>query len=388
MNKKQSRLIALLFGVIALTSCTSEVENLVSHEVRSIPTMNEQTLPISVIDHFVTDQMAALEIPGLSVAIISAGQIVYHRSYGIAEVGTNLVLDENSILEAASLSKPVFAYFVLQMAERGLLDLDTPLHTYLPFPELETDRRYELITARMVLSHTSGFPNWRWFDPAPAERNIPRGTMYIKQQPGEFTYSGEAYHYLARVIAHLTGNDMKTLDELMTKEVSDPMGIKSFYWTWDESLESRKVSGHKLGASIGRDWPRSFPDDNRNEIGVAGRLHTEAHGYAQFLIALMNGGRLSESSLDEMLSPQSRVPHDSFDYLNKGIIAWGLGIAIEPTPYGTRYKHGGNNGGFQSGFMFFRNKKLGYVFMANSDRGKEFNSALQEFITVGVQKEP
>ena len=342
-----------------------------------------RTLAVAEVDQFVADQMAALGVPGLSIAVVNDGRVVYHRALGAAEVGTDRPVTEASVFEAASLSKPVFAYFVLRLVDEGTLDLDVPLHTYLPFPELADDRRYERVTARMVLDHTTGFPNWRWFDPAPDSSGIERGTMYVKADPGTFTYSGEAYHYLARVVAHLTGTDLSTLDDLMDREVAAPLGIDDFFWTWDDDLAERKVAGHEEGRSVGRRWPRSFPDDDSTRVGVAGRLHTEALGYARFLVALMDGEGLSPASRDAMLSPQSRVPEGSYDYEHNGLRSWGLGVGMGPTPYGTCYEHGGNNGGFQSGFAFFRDRRVGYVLMTNGDRGAELNDRVRAFLTEG-----
>lgn len=342
-----------------------------------------KTIETPSLDSFINQQMNELEMPGLSVAVISNGDIVYSRSMGEANLETGKLIDENSVFEAASLSKPVFAYFTLLLVQKGVLELDTPLHSYLPMQELEHDKRYHKITARMALSHTTGFPNWRWFDPAPAELNIDRGTMYMKREPGEFGYSGEGYNYLAQVIAHLTANDMTTIDSLFQDEVAKPLGLESTAFIKTNFIGEHKVMGHKNGSIDDDGWPRSFPDDTPLTFGAAGRLHTNAMNYAKFMIALMESNRLKPELKKEMFKEQSQVPRDSDTFLLTGETAWGLGLAIEPTPYGLRYEHGGNNGGFQSGMMFFPDKKLGYVFFTNSDKGKAFNKKLENFMTLG-----
>ena len=85
-----------------------------------------------------------------------------------------------------------------------------------------------------------------------------------------------------------------------------------------------------------------------------------------------------------MLSPQSQLSQDSYDYQHNGLRSWGLGIGMGPTPYGTRYEHGGNNGDFQSGFMVFKERRVGYVVVTNSDRGAELNDRLRAFLTEGA----
>ncbi|NOX70837.1 MAG: beta-lactamase family protein, partial [Gammaproteobacteria bacterium] len=318
------------------------------------------------LDAFVDRQMADLDMPGLSIAVISDGEIVYTRATGIANRDTGSAVDEDSIFEAASLSKPVFAYFVLRLVGKGVLNLDVPLHTYLPMEELAYDPRYRSVTARMVLSHTTGFPNWRWFDPAPVERNIERGTMYMKRNPGEFGYSGEGYNYLAEVIAHLTNNDMTTIDDLFQEEVAKPLGMQHSAFVRTGFIGEHKVSGHKQGKVADDRWPRSFPDDTPLTFGAAGRLHTNAQDYALFMTGMIEGRGLRPELRNEFFKEQSRLPEDSETRRLTGETAWGLGIAIEPTPYGIRYEHGGNNGNFQSGMMVFLESGLGFVFFTNS----------------------
>ena len=105
--------------------------------------------------------------------------------------------------------------------------------------------------------------------------------------------------------------------------------------------------------------------------------------YAQFVIGLMNGKGLTKKSYDEMLKPQVMLEKDNHYFKDNGVYAWGLGIAIRKTPYGIMYEHGGNNGNFQSGFVFFKSQKNGYVFLTNCDKGGVFNKALIKFLTNG-----
>jgi CubicO group peptidase (beta-lactamase class C family) len=105
--------------------------------------------------------MTELRVPGTSISIVSGGRIAWRRSFGIRDHASGAPVDDDTIFEAQSMSKPVFAYRVLKLAEQGVLDLDAPLTKYAPELFLQGDSRLELITARRVLSHTAGFPNWR-----------------------------------------------------------------------------------------------------------------------------------------------------------------------------------------------------------------------------------
>jgi len=121
------------------------------------------------IDARVSRVMAAAEVTGTGAAIFNKGKVAYLETYGFRDKEKSLPLTEDSVMAGASLTKVVFAYFVMQLVDDGSLDLARPVQQYLskPLPEypayqdLANDRRYLGITSRMLLSHTSGFPNFR-----------------------------------------------------------------------------------------------------------------------------------------------------------------------------------------------------------------------------------
>src|SRR5262245_12589079 len=130
--------------------------------------------------------MKEADIPGMSIVVIRNGKVAWHNNFGVKNTKTAQPVDDNTVFEAASLSKPVFAYAVLKLVEQGKIGLDVPLTKYLPTPYIDGDPRLEKITARIVLSHRTGFPNWR-----------PGSSLSIHFTPGErFSYSGEGFIYL------------------------------------------------------------------------------------------------------------------------------------------------------------------------------------------------
>lgn len=113
------------------------------------------------IDQFITQLMDSTHVPGLSIAVIRGNNLRYSQGYGLTKADSTQRVTSATVFDAASLSKTVFAYAVLQLVEQGKIDLDKPLFEYLPYPDAAEDERYKKITARMVLSHRTGFPNWR-----------------------------------------------------------------------------------------------------------------------------------------------------------------------------------------------------------------------------------
>lgn len=323
-----------------------------------------------------------LELVGVSIALIDDGRIVYDRKLGLADTETREPLGPEAMFQVASLSKPVFAYLAMRLADRGVIDLDRPLHLYLPMPELEHDPRYHAISARMVLSHRTGFPNWRWFDPLP--EGIEHGSMYMKAAPGTFTYSGEAYTWLASVLAHELRRTPLDFDQVFQQEVAEPLGLDHAAFVQTPHITRHAVVGHREGKPNPREWPRSFPEDTPQTFGAAGRLHTDAETYARFLVALMDGTGLSREAQQAMFTEVTQVPRDHSMYLTSGESGWTLGLAVKQMRAGRILTHGGSNGDFKSGFVIDPETKDGFVFVANSDRGDALNLWLEEHFFGGV----
>ena len=177
--------------------------------------------------------MREKKIPGLSMAIIENSEIVLHSELGVKNSQTKDLIDKDTLFEAASLSKPVFAYGVLKLVEKGQLNLDKPLVEYLAHSDIKNDERVNCITARMVLTHTSGFPNWR-----------PKNeSLKIHFQPGErFSYSGEGFLYLQKVIEQISG---LSLEDYIKKNVFTPLEMNHSTFVWVN--DNRKAEGHNPG---------------------------------------------------------------------------------------------------------------------------------------------
>jgi CubicO group peptidase (beta-lactamase class C family)/predicted alpha/beta superfamily hydrolase len=323
---------------------------------------NGNYISFSGMDKFLKSQMDSIGIPGLSFALINDGQIVYHRTLGVTNVETNQRLSNETIFDAASMTKTPFAFLVMKMAEKGILDLDKPLFTYLPYPDIAQDERYKLITARMVLSHTTGFPNWRFFNKD--------GKLDIKFTPGtQFLYSGEGYEYLANVIAHLMRIEKNDLQELFNEEIAKPLGMDKTYFTWNSWLEENQATGHVDG-KVAEGYGLRSKNPN---FHASYSMQTESMNYARFMIGIMNEEVLKKESHDDMLKVQYPDAGKSPNEL------WGLGIGIRHTEFGDEYFHGGFNLNFSSDFMFNKEQKFGYVFFTNCNKGSDFNKKLLKF---------
>ncbi len=327
---------------------------------------------IAALQKRIPELLKESSVPGLSLALIRDGKTYWVHGFGVRDAKTGQAVTEDTIFEAASLSKPVFAYGVLKLVDQGRLDLDTPLTRYLPTAYIGGDPRLEKITARIVLSHRTGFPNWRG-DGNPLTIHFP---------PGErFSYSGEGFVYLAKVVEQVTG---KPLNEYMTEAVFQPLGMQSSSYVWRPDFDARTATGHDAS---GQRNEKQKP----NEANAAASLHTTAGDYALFVEALLNGTGLKEKTLREMERPQiavdaactnctERAPKE----LSKSVF-WGLGIGIQETMPGESLWHWGDNGSFKCYVVAFPKQKIGVAMFMNGANGLSIASEVVSIAIGGEQ---
>jgi CubicO group peptidase (beta-lactamase class C family) len=308
----------------------------------------------------VTGLMRKGDIPGLSIAVIRDGKIDWEGEFGQKNAVNDGVADgpvlRDTLFSAASLSKPVFAYIVLRLVDRGVIDLDKPLYTYgFAYDRIDKDSRSKLITARRVLDHTTGLPNWG---------GTPLEFLFT---PGEkFNYSGEGYVYLQGVVEHVTG---KSLEELAQQEIFVPLKMEHSTFRWRPILANQLAIG-----KLETDQPITWDSPSENP---ASSLLTTAHDYAKFLVALMNGVGLKQATFQQMWSPQVAVPQ-----MGPGI-SFGLGWGIEQVGASKYIYHGGNNVAFKGAAFACPEKREGLVYLTNSEGGMTIESALVKAIEGG-----
>src|SRR5277367_670084 len=254
--------ISILIALGWLASYSSQTSQS-SHNAAVVKRLDGSTISAVEIDATVTRLMQAAKVTGIGIALLNDDKIVYLKSYGYRDKENALPLTVDSTMSAASLTKVAFAYMVIQLVQEHALDLDKPVYQYLPRPlpeydnykDLAGDDRYKKITARMLLSHTSGFPNWRWF--------TDEKKLQIYFEPGSrFAYSGEGLALLQLVVETITG---KPLGELMRERVFQPIGMNHTSMVWETSFESNYANGYD-------EEQRSVGPQRRKKAGAAGSM--------------------------------------------------------------------------------------------------------------------
>jgi len=323
---------------------------------------------IAELERQIPPRMEEAKVPGLSIAIIKDGKLFWRGPFGVKDSASRESVDNDTLFEAASVSKTVFAYAVMKLCERGVMNLDTPLTKYTTERFLEGDPRLDLITARHVLSHTTGFQNWR-------SKEKP---LQIRFTPGErFSYSGEGYYYLQSVVTHLTGHVNREvssryeaglevfatdIDPYLRANVFEPFGMAASVYVWNDTLRNYAAPHDAEGKPSARRKTRAT---TAARYGAAGGLHTTPTDYAKFLIEVIkprasDAFRLSKDSLAEMLRSHAKI-NDS--------ISQALGWQIRHTDNGDFIMHSGGNPGFAAFVVASVQRKSGLVIMTNGDNG-------------------
>jgi len=326
--------------------------------------LNFQPTDVEKIDQFIETYRKYYKIPGVSLALIKDGKLVYHKTYGVRNTMTQQAVDGNTLFEAASITKPVFAFAVQRLAERGVIDLNKPLYEYLPYKDIEQDERYKLITAKHVLTHRTGFPNWRWMNPD--------GKLNIRFTPGTaYNYSGEGFEYLKLVVEKITG---KKVEQVLQEEVIEPMGLYHTFFSRNDSLRRMVAEGHFDGMPNYDELPQS--------PGMAWSMNTEAKIFTNFMLYMLEQKGLNETTYETMFRKQSEFPGEEKP---KYPSYMGMSLEIRETPFGKSFGHGGNNGDFKCKFEVYKDLKAGYVIFTNSNTSDVLLESIRQFLVEGKE---
>lgn len=344
--------------------------------------------------------MQAFAVPGVGIAVVEGGEVVWNRGFGVTNSLTRAPVDARTIFEDASLSKPVFAYLVMQFVDQGMMDLDRPLVEYRRLDYLADHPWIELITARDVLRHSTGLPNWR---KSPAtEKLVPM------VRPGtRIDYSGEAIFWLQLVMEKITG---QSLDESMQAHLFGQAGMQDSSYTWNADLGARSVYGHRAHDKPGTGMPPQMfreqwsiaqqvadlfgkplsswkYDDAARALpkvmalapaglvtwpgdilaNAAASLRTTVQDYATFLTLMMErkqraSWEVTGATRLAMLTPQIKVPGR---WTEKG-----LGWNMEQTRDGSVFYHSGSNGDIFKNFAVGdAQRQRGIVVLTNGGSG-------------------
>jgi len=342
---------------------------LIADELMQAQNSNQEitTLLEEQLEPLIQQVVASFEMAGLAIGIVRGDEVVYAKGFGVKHLETREPVTATSLFHLASVSKPFVATAIMQLAEQGKLDLDTPLVRYLPYFTMN-DERYRAITVQQMLSHVSGMPdeeNYHWdqpeYDAGALERYVRNlGNASLLFAPGErFAYSNIAYEVLGDLIAKLSGH---SFEECMRRHLLLPLG-----------MSTSTFFKHEVPAELGVTPHVSIPHIMLSPVYPYHRAHAPSSTLHSSALEMchwaranlqkgsLNGKRiLSAASYDLLWHPYAPIEEgDPAEFVG---LSWFLG-----TYKGRRQiDHGGADTGFQTTFVLLPEEGIGVVVLANT----------------------
>ena len=363
---------------ILLVSCTSKPDP----DIALIETIENNLLPSVIVegeggDGFnILERMEYYKVPGVSIAFLNEGKIAWAKGYGFTSADSSRLVDENTLFQAASISKPVAALAALALVEEGKISLDEDINLYLKDWQVEENEftREENVTLRRILSHSAGltvhgFGGYAFDDEVPStvqvlngEEPANSGRIYPDTIPGvQYSYSGGGYTIMQHMLCDVTGMDFP---ELMEEAVLSKIGMKSssYHQPLVEALWENAASGHHAnGEMIEGRW-NTYP-----EMAAAG-LWTTPSDLLRYAVEVQQSFAgesnliISQEMTNEMLTPQMNMH--------------GLGPVVGGSGELITFTHGGSNAGFRCSLYAFTKLGQGVAIMTNGDKGGQLMSEI------------
>ena len=360
---------AIASAVILLTLAPST-------PAQTIRRLDGSRLSTTEADSFAKQTLAAAHVTGAQIAVLNNGHLVWSAAFGLRRRDPELPMTPETTTWAASITKSVFATYVMQLVQHGEFNLDQPIAAQLakPLNEFEPynvtasdivhDPAWRFVTPRMLLAHTSGLGNFAFVEPDKK--------MHLHFPPGtQFRYSGEGMNLVQFVIEQHQG---KPLDQLMQEAFFTPLGMNRTGIIYRQEFADNVADRYDLN-EVFRSQTKRFP------ARAAGSMTTSADDLARFLSALFTGKILNPAAEEAMLRPYFpiRTLHqfplwpnepESAEAAAVGLaygVGWGL---LTHTKFGPAFFKEGHGDGAQNYVICFERHQSCMIILTNSDNGE------------------
>jgi CubicO group peptidase (beta-lactamase class C family) len=342
----------------------------------SIRRLDGTTIPVAEAEALARKTLDAARVTGAQVAVLDRGQLVWSGAFGMRRLDPPLPMDRDTTTWAASITKSVFATYVMQLVERGEFWLDTPLAAQLPKPldtydeyresasVLVKDPAWPTVTPRMLLAHTSGLHNFSFLEPDKK--------MHLQFKPGtKYRYSGEGINLVQLAIEQQKG---RPLDQLLQEAFFTPLAMTRTGIIYRTEFAANVADRFNADGTF-RAQTKRFP------ARAAGSMTTSAEDLARFASALFAGRILKPETQKAMLFPflQIRTLHQFAVKANEpeGREAAAVGLAygagwglLTKTPFGPAFFKEGHGDGAQNYMICFERRQACMILLTNSDNGE------------------
>lgn len=310
-------------------------------------TVGRLPIPANCLDS-IPSWMSKSKIPVLAASVIEGGKIKELKIFGKLDNGRSAPL--NTFFNVASLTKPVTALTVLKLADAGDWDLNEPLDRYWIDPDIRTDPRYKKITTRIVLSHQTGFPNWRSQNPA-------KKLVFLFDPGTRYGYSGEGFEYLRHA---LENKFHRTLQQLADSVLFKPLGMSHTRYGWNDKLDTALFAEpHDKNGEL-------IKMTKNTSIVSADWLVTTIGDYSKFALAVLNQKALSTRLFTEMVTPQVKMQGNAGPKESMGL-GWEVITPLENGEY--LLMHTGSDDGVKTLVLLLPLSGRGMILFTNGNNG-------------------
>lgn len=370
--------------VLSLALCSTGMAQ--SKPGSVIKRLDGTRITVAEAEAFARKTLEEAHVTGAQIAVLVKGKLVWSAAFGSRRQEPHLPMERETTTWAASITKGVFATYVMQLVERGEFDLDKPvaqqlnrsLEAYEPYKDkaadLVKDPAWPRVTPRMLLAHTSGLDNFAMFEPDKK--------MHLRFSPGtRYLYSGEGINLVQFVIEE---QKKRSLDQLMQEALFAPLGMTRTGLIYRKEFEDNVADRFDAEEKF-RSKTQRFPARG------AGSMSTSAEDLARFTTALLKGKILKRATLKQMLKPyiQIRSLHQNALVPGEGEgteapqvgLAYGMGWGLlTKTAYGPAFFKEGHGDGAQNYMVCFEKPQICMILLTNSDNGERAFRPLLETI--------
>lgn len=309
---------------------------------------------LAAVDRYVRAEVRRQHIPGLSLAVVRGGRVVLARGYGYANVELDARASDSTIYQSGSLGKQFTAALVLQLADSGRLGLDDPIRRYFP----EGPARWDSVTVRHLLTHTSGIPDYTDSvvdlrrDYTEAQLVQVAAALPPLFRPGDsWSYSNTGYALLGILIHRVTG---VFYGDLLRRRIFQPLGMRSARIISESDIVPNRAAGYQLAGDTLRNQDWVSPSLNTT---ADGSLYLTVNDLARWALELDAHRVLSRSDLAAAWTPVRLNDGDTYPY--------GFGWSLSELRTQPRISHTGAWQGFRTSIDRFPAQGLTVIVLAN-----------------------
>ncbi|MGD1890014.1 MAG: serine hydrolase domain-containing protein [Cyclobacteriaceae bacterium] len=360
----------IIFLAFSACSPQPDPQDILAEEIQAVENglrPSVVTLADSAKSFSIMERMEHYNVPGVSIAVVTEGKLRWAKGYGTANTQTRSPVDESTLFQAGSISKPVAALAVLKLAEEGKLELDTDVNTYLTDWKIENSKytEDEKVTLRGLLTHSAGvtvhgFPGYIQTDTFPSVIEVLDGEgntskIEVDTVPGSiWRYSGGGYTIAQKAVADVSG---MAFAEYLDNKILDPLGMtnSTYEQPLPEQYHQRASAAYDEQGNLIEGLWHNYP-----ELAAAG-LWTTPTDLAKYCIAMQEiaAGQpsdiLSRATVEKMLTKHQNN--------------WGLGPGLRGEGDSLMFGHGGKNAGFTNDMVASVRHGNAVIIMTNADNG-------------------